>query len=716
MPCKPSDLSINPPSGPSGPPIPGIGLPFALPVPNLAPLLDGMPEDLMDLLNKLQLLVPSMALKPQLAPNAGKSIYDGIMKLLDQFMPFLALYKFFLPVLNLIICIIEVLCALTNPFKLISALKRLFTQCLPEFLNLFPIFAIILMLISLLLLLLALIEYIISQILALIEKLLRNINALMKAFQSADATSVLAIAHKIGALLCIFQNFFVILAIFAVIIQVIKDILALIFNIPPCQDGEEDDESCCTPDVCPAIIKNGPYTRNTGVLQYLPKVGAETDVVLPLPPPFDKMVFDIRQETWQIYDTNQEIAQMFSNIAYPYDVIMFPKPVFFPTDVAYTFETNYRQAAYTVDIKMNYDPSGWGRAGTPKNIIFKNCIVLSVPTYNLSTYDNGKLFVKNGVLKIAGGQGYEEDGTTILNGFNEDGTPGDFQATLNNFIHLDANTSTNPLLLPTDAKTITNVEYTFKPNNAVLIGKNLITAGCDPGLSAARNFMSSVAFGDVGVKTEQLKEIINGVDFPNPDEAQECLATSIVNFRNNLSITGLAEFKASTDACLQNLKNNTIKAIKDLIGIGFDPTKSDFTLDPKTQFTSKPIKVKVNLREKNGASITNGLTEEISQDIATRIKPTITFGEIDNFIYSTDDLAFVANITSDLPGKGTIMMAFDDNLFVKDVISEDLNVAPARTIQKLDYQFIYTPTSATGDNDGAPRRDEKDIAQDAGDK
>src|SRR5271157_5896023 len=125
MSCSPNDVSIPFPSGPSGPPIAGFGIPFSLSLPSFS-LPAGFPEDLLDIFNELQLLIPPGALMPALNPNFGKDIFDGIMKLLDQFMPFLMLYKFFLPILNLIICIIEVLCALINPFALIAALNRLF--------------------------------------------------------------------------------------------------------------------------------------------------------------------------------------------------------------------------------------------------------------------------------------------------------------------------------------------------------------------------------------------------------------------------------------------------------------------------------------------------------------------------------------------------------------------------------------------------------------
>src|SRR5271165_1832150 len=121
-PCSPSDVSFSVPEGPTGPAIPGFGVPFSLNLPNLNPFPPGFPEDLLYLFNLLEMLIPPGGLKPQLNLNFGKDIFDAIIKLLDQFMPFLMLYKFFLPILKLILCIIEVICALVNPFKLIPAI------------------------------------------------------------------------------------------------------------------------------------------------------------------------------------------------------------------------------------------------------------------------------------------------------------------------------------------------------------------------------------------------------------------------------------------------------------------------------------------------------------------------------------------------------------------------------------------------------------------
>lgn len=720
MPCSPNDVSLQIPDGPSGPAISGFGVPFSLKIPNLNPFPDGFPEDLLDLLDKLKLLIPPGALNAQLNPNFGKDVFDAIMKLLDQFMPFLMLYKFFLPILKLIICIIEILCALTNPFKLIKALINLFRNCIPEFLNMFPIFALIIMIISLLLLILALIEYIIAQILKFIRAILRNILALNKAFQDGDGNGVLAIAKKLGSLLCIFQNLFVLFAIFNIIIQIIKDILALIFSIPPCDDGDpSNQDNCCTPDVCPTIVKSI-YTRDTGTLKYLSQVGLAPTLPAPLPPQFASLYnFNVRSESWQLYDTEQPQPEQFRNIFDAFDVVFTPKPIFFPTDAVYTAKTAINQAPYVADLRVFYNPTSWGRTGDARFIRFNNCIMINVPTANLIEGDLSIQNVFNGVATLAGGIGFEDNGTTHLTGFAPDGiTPIGDNATLENFIHQPAFSSDNPLLSINDGYVFSNMTYTFRPNIAPLITKNLVTLGCVPEVALNRSFINNVFAGDIAIKTKLLGELVNGTNFPDPGTAQQCLTTAVSTLRSNMTIDGVAQFQATTDLCLQKLKNDTNTALGQLVGIGFDPCKSTFVASPPVQFTSKPIVVKVNINEKNGLSLTSGLSPEIANNIAARLSPHITFGDITNFSYDGYQF-FTANLTSPVPGKGELMVSFDNNTFCTNTIPADNTIPPTHTLQVINYQFVYTlaipavPNDG-GDGIGAPRRDEGDQARDSG--
>lgn len=629
------------------------------------------------------------------------------MKLLDQFMPFLMLYKFFLPVLNLIICIIEVLCSISNPFKLIKSISRLFRNCIPEFLNMFPYFALIIMIISLLLLLLALVEYITQQILKMIKVILRNINALQKSFKDGDANSVQAIAKKLGSVLCIFQNLFVLLDIFSIIITIFKDMLSLVFAIPPCEDTDPSNaDGCCTPDVCPTIVKSN-YTNKTGTFQYFNRVAFD-----PAIPGFSFSV-DARSESWQLYDVDQTQAQQFRNIFDAFDIPFTPKPIFFPTDVSYNATTAPKQAAYTLDLRLFYNPSNWGRLGTSRFIRFKNCIMTATPTTGLKLFDNSISTVNNGVAILAGGAGYEDDDTTILTGFDIDGaTPISAQATLENFLHQPATISIAPIsptLAPTDGYAFSNMEYTFKPNIEILLGKNLITLGCVPDVALNRTFVNNVITGDLALKIAQLKDL----PLPDPAAAQQCLLTAVAALRSDLTTTGVAQFQATTTICLKKLSDDTSAAINDLIGIGFDPCRSDFTVAPTPQFTSKSIGVKVNLKEKTGLSLTTGISPSIGATLAARLKAHISFGEISKFVYDGYQF-FTADINSKLPGKGTISVSFDNNIFCKNNIPADTTVTPTHDLQVLDYQFIYTPggvpVAERDSSDGSPARDNSDLS------
>lgn len=683
-PCSPSDISLNMPDGPSGFDF-DFNKPHALKTTKLTEMLDGFPEDLTYIFEKLEMLLPTGKLKPQLSSNYGKDNFDGILKLLDQFMPYLMLYKLFLPVLNLIVCIIEVLCAIPNPYKLIRAMKKLFTQCLPPFLALFPILAFIILLISLILLLLALIEYIVAKIIALILLILKNLKMLKKAALSADEKGILFILKKIGAVLCAFQNLMVLLAIFTVIIKTIKEILSLSFPIPPC-----DDSDCCTPEVCPQIVKNE-YTRSTGILRYLNNVQQKQEIPA-IPPPFNTITFNIRNESWQLYDTNQNIAQKFINITDAYDVTPDLKKIFFPTDAVYTATTDPKQAAYTVDLELFYEPTLFNKSGLPRKIIIKDCIILNPPDVLLNKYDNTNDTISTGVINLAGGKVYEENGTLIPN------------ENLNSFIHLPTSTIPTPL----DGYNFVDVKYTFKPNMPVLLSKNLVTLGCEPSLALDKAFVNGIFSSDLALKAQQ----INNIKLPDTEAAQECLMAALSGFRANISEEGAAEFQTTALLCLSKLKSDAMMALEDLIKIGYDPCKSDLNGTPNIQFTTKPIRVSVLLKDKNGALLTSNIPKETAENLALEIKGYPSFGNISQFKYDGYS-SFLADLKSDKPGEGELLVSFNNNTFCRTYFPTTENETPRMELQRFRYEFVYggTITIAEGDmSDGnAPRRDISDL-------
>ena len=280
MPCAPLKETniITPPTGQ----FPGAGN-FAVSLPNLNIPFPSVPiEDLTSIFNSLSFILPPGTLKPHLQPNLFNDVYGAVSTLLEGFAPFLMLYKFFLPVLNLILCIIEVLCSLLNPFALGSAISKLFRECIPSFLSIFPAFAIPIMILSLLLLILTLVDYLITRIVSMIDVILANLVILGKAASRLDNDSIIEIVKKIGDLLCTLQGLFVILGVITTIVQIIKAILSLGFNIPPCDSSNGSASPCCSPEFCPDFIKNNSdMIHNTGNFLYYNEVGRDSGLELP---------------------------------------------------------------------------------------------------------------------------------------------------------------------------------------------------------------------------------------------------------------------------------------------------------------------------------------------------------------------------------------------------------------------------------------------------
>ncbi len=709
MPCDPNDLTVNPPPLPpdfSGAGNLGISLPdvpFAFPEIGL--------EDLTELFDLLGMILPPGTIKPILSPNFGKTPYDAIMSLLQTFMPFLMLYKFIMPVLNMILCIIEVLCALPpSPYKvakLVRALRRLFRVCIPEFLALFPAFALIIMIISLLILLLTLIEYIITQLLNIIKQLLDNIKTLSKAASRLDNDSIIAITTKLGTLLCYLQNFFVLFGLINIIIEVIKAIIRLAFKLPPCDDSDDSDDGCCTPDVCPDFIKfnedrnNNVVYSSSGTLQYLNFVGIDSGLSLPVG--FPEFVGTLRQESWQFYDTTLTDSKSFDNITRAVDLPPGISQVFFPPETVYTESTNFDMVPYTVDMTIFYRPADFGRSDAKgdRNIIIKNCIVTAPPSDSLKNYENNFVSPSNGVLSLVGGTAYEEDGTTV---FINPNTNSPYKLTT--LIKLDSTTVIPPFVSLDDSnqRTFTNVSYNFRVNYNVLISEMLITVGCHPSLALDRSSVNAVYGAPAQANAALFADFSNNL--PNVNDTTACVFNAITKLRENMSEETIAEFENTVTNCLNDLKSKTSDSLKSIMDIGFDPYRSDFIVDPVIQFTTRTIKVSVTLNESTGLNMANNVPADVGNSIASKITALTSFGEITNFIYDGTS-AFTAEISSEQEGNGTIQVMYNGVMF--SVLTNPSNIDEPLTVTPKIKTYTFV-ASSTGVADAAQRRDESDTA------
>jgi hypothetical protein len=682
----------------SVPPSPGTRPSFQLP--NLNIPIPSIPlDDLSELFQLLSMILPPGTLKPTFEPDVLNDIYAGIKNLLDQFLPFLMLYKFLLPILDMILCIIEVLCSLTNPIKMIRALKRLFRVCIPEFLSLFPFLALILMIISLLLLLLALIEYLIQRILQIIEMILKNLIILAKSTQALNNDSIIAIVKKIGDLLCVLQNLFILFAIFNLIIQVIKAILSLAFKIPPCDSSDGSADGCCTPDVCPDFLKNNTtITSNTGTFLYYGEVGLDSGLTLPMG--FPPIVSVIRQESWQFYDPNLSQSQAFINIVMAHDFPPnTPNIVFFPPGTAYTTTTSPFSTPYIISFEVFYNPAAFGVSDPkgPRNIKIKNAIVVAPPTIGTASFD-GHSFVApfNGTLNLIGGNITEDNDQAILDANG-------FPLSLNAFFHQPINFHGEVPLI-TDGVAFSNISYTFTINHDILAGASLITLGCIPDVAVDRDFINTTLGAQFNINGQNLANVANLL--PDMTAAQQCVTTAITNYRQSISTATTNAFQTEILTCLNNLRASTVNALTAAITSGFDQYKSDFTLDPNIQFVTKPIIVSVSLNEGSGTAMTNNLPADAAATIANQITANISFGDITTFTYDGSQL-FLADLTSTIPGNGTIKVAFDNNFISTLNNPTNIDQSPSVAIKVLDYTFVQSPVLESGQ----PRRDEGDVSR-----
>lgn len=710
MVCDASENQLNVTPGPP-PVIPGFGVvvsPVQIPLPSFD-LPTSLIEDFLELIQKLSAIFPSGVFKP-IPDFSMKTVFDFVSNVLSQIAPYLSLYNLFTAVLRMFGCIIDILCAIPNPFAIANKLKVLFTECLPPLLAIFPWFALILMIISLLLLLFALIQYIIETIIGIIESIIKNLKILQLGLQLNDAEATLAAAQKIASLLCAIENLLSILVAIAAILSVIET-LAKLSGFLICSD--EDEDGCCPPGTCPPFIKNTPdgIVVTTGKMIYISQIGFDAENVFSMSPEmaaiFANTIKPVREERWQIFDS-------VGDSIYPIKTIITPQfpllNTFYPAEIEYSHDTPINQVPYSVDIRVKVNPGAFGHVdfGQPRFFQIKDCLVVRKPYVGVMQYNNGITITPeslNGTLNIEGGLVYEDDGYTayIPSGQTE-------QLTLNTFIHLNDSTASS---LPSsdDSVEFEEVTFTWKPNAAALAGLQLTTVGCIPEVNLEKGILNAVLLAEgiepVAVKMPAVpagdKVPSLGI-LPNVSGTLSCMSQAIADFRANVSEAGAAEFQAAALVCLGDLQNQTSSSICSAIIAAVSQTKTELSLDSDVQFTSRPVKVQVALKDFTGSSLGLSIPDTCIPIIEEKLKGMVTFGLISDFKYDGVE-KFVANITSKKSGQGTVTVSFEDKIFnLYKIIGEN---QPASEIveNSLNYTFVAATVSSP------TRRDETDIIE-----
>jgi hypothetical protein len=709
MPCSPSDISLNVPAGP-GIPIPGFGLPFSgvqIPFPAFD-LPTEMIEDILALIQGLGAIFPANIFKPNLDMSM-KDVLAAIANIFSQIAPFLGLYNMLMPVLNMFICIIEILCALPNPVLIIIKLKKLFAECLPALMAIFPFLALLAMIIALLLLLIALIKYIIEMILAIIDEIIKNILVVSDALTLQDAESTLAVAQKIAALLCFIDNLMSIFVAIAAIMAVIQALAAL-SGASVC--SSEDEEGCCSDVVCPPFIKNsidGIKIDNASLLYYRQ---IDSDLT-----PFAALGFaatglafpPIRREKWQVYDETGDSIYPIVSIITPMVSQTLPilGNIYWPEGTLFTKDTSPNSCPYTVDMRILMDPATFNSADTlgPRYIRINDCVVLQKPYVGVMTYDNSLVMNRiHGTFDIAGGKVFEDDGVTPYMVSGE-------QASLNTLIHMAGYTAfATP---PTDdGYGWSGVEMTWYPMHPVLMGYGLITAGCVPEVGFEKTVQNAIlaAKGINSVVTKLIpvpngKLVPSGGILPNVTGAQQCVANATAKLRKSISMATVAEFQATVMTCLGDLQDQTNAAYCGAVIAGISAFDSTFSIDPDAQFTTRPINITVSLRGAGGTEVCANMPEECAGNIADMLSGDATFGVVGPFSY--DGYAFfTAELTSTKAGGGTLKIMFNGQVLSTINVGTGYSETSSISENELPYEFIAAITEP------AVRRTVSDVSRD----
>ena len=209
-------------------------------------------------------------------PSSVTSMGRAISGLMAVISPFISAYTMILPILGVIRGIIEVICALMNPWALVGAVIRLFRKWIPAFLSLFPPLAGVVIILSIIKMILAIVFFIMTTIVPMFQLIKHDIQALDALIAGGgNPQQIAAEETKLTALAAELLNQTGLLNVIKPILEIVMAILQLAggkpckhkkrSNCPPtnltgvvASTPCDEDETCCDDNVCPPAFTNPP--------------------------------------------------------------------------------------------------------------------------------------------------------------------------------------------------------------------------------------------------------------------------------------------------------------------------------------------------------------------------------------------------------------------------------------------------------------------------
>lgn len=718
MVCDPSQNNIDIGSPGAGPSLPGLGNPFAVPKPPWPDISipEGIPEDIIELIQRFFALFPAGIKFEPTADKFFKTIWDALASVFEKIAPFLGFYKFIQALLNIILCIIDVLCALLNPWATVRAVRRLFKQCLPDFLSLFPWLALIIMIIALILLLIALIKYIIELIIAYIKQIIENIKVLTASVTKGDADSILAAINKLAYLLCLIEQLFALLLAVAALFAIIRPLMG-ITGRTSCAKGDD----CCTEEFCPGVIADNPtgLRGGTGRLLYYRQIDPVLSDFGSIDPLFETLFSNInitiRREKWQFLDDDPG--------EYRFLDVITPSPengfTFWPEGESYSSLANPVKVPYLLDMNIWIDPASWGNPSDTdgfREFNIRDIIVAEKPTPRPTDETGGTSDedITSGALVLVGGLVYE-----VGQGTDDGYAPyliGDSQATLESLISLET-WERNEVPDFDDGYNFIDVSYNFRPNHEVLVGKQLITSMCVPELDV-ESAVFNAEYDDQRSVLEKLGDLpdigtLNGARTGGTG-ALGCLAAALTKFRAQVNEETANTFQEEATACLTDLLEESQDFYCRAVAEVADRFTSEAVVEPDIQWVRGEIQVTATLRDKTGTQIGVGIDDEaLIACLEDLLSAEVTLGEVSDFEYDGYG-QFIASITSEEAGEGELSVFLVGEQLADVLNRDDADVDSEIVVRVIPYEFVDQSLSYRQDqgDDQTIKYGPPDIAED----
>jgi|2_EtaG_2_1085320.scaffolds.fasta_scaffold00487_3 hypothetical protein len=551
---------------------------------------------------------------------------------------FASVYAIIVAILQVIMCIIEIICALTNPFALIKAIIKLFGVCIPELILVLPQLAVLAYIICLIKIIIAIVTYMITVLIPLIQNLIANILNIKNAIENEDDDAIAALAFKITAMIKEVLNLLGILAPLEPIIEMIQALLSLAMGFP-C----DDDDPCCETSVCPDVLKNYYLDGYDGVLKTYLSGGSSYETYFSSTSKYTDLA------TLSDYFPSDANLSSITKIADAPYVLTIPKSsgtqyivtqIFSGGMLKVTqleptqFSDGYLSSVYNVSgIPTAVDATGryvrFGSASATFTSSDVNGYVTILDPTNLTNAGTWK------IISVYDANNVVLDGTTT----SAWTASTSLNPSTKNLVWYKLNSA------PTD---VVNGDFKLDFNHAMLMKHNQIGAGCHPAIRATKA-ITKARFPIPPVPT--LPNISNTLSTLN-----NCIAPleNITDADVIADPDGISAKISTASVCITNvlngLNNDMTSLAKNIYPNLIDLEASLLTATPSVQTVSNNVKVSVTPIDKYGGIIGIGLP---SGTLNVKIFSTTgTVSSVTEEIDSNGDLTGVysANLTSDNKG------------------------------------------------------------------